>query len=251
MKKIFTLIAVAAMALSANAQSVIDYTAIKDGEFTIANATLNSASTTAKKMYDIDANAELDMYMNSAQNIHFQITNGSAKAKIFTVGVNTGETTDKGFIEFGGKNGIIYISGLAVGDVVKMQAASKGSTAASVSVLNSSNAVIASTTATLPVKAKGAEGADADGYVWKEYSFTVTEDMFKSIESVPYVRIKETAGGYRLKVIAINADLPSGIETVKAANAAKNAAAYNLAGQKVNDAFKGVVVKDGKKFMNK
>jgi hypothetical protein len=42
----------------------------------------------------------------------------------------------------------------------------------------------------------------------------------------------------------------AGIETVKAAQNA-NAAIYNLAGQKVDAAFKGMVIMNGKKFMNK
>ncbi len=42
----------------------------------------------------------------------------------------------------------------------------------------------------------------------------------------------------------------TGIETVKAAQNA-NAAIYNLAGQKVDAAFKGMVIMNGKKFMNK
>ena len=42
---------------------------------------------------------------------------------------------------------------------------------------------------------------------------------------------------------------PSGISSVKAENA--NATMYNLAGQKVGADYKGIVVKNGKKFMNK
>ena len=42
---------------------------------------------------------------------------------------------------------------------------------------------------------------------------------------------------------------PSGISSVKAENA--NATMYNLAGRKVGADYKGIVVKNGKKFMNK
>ena len=42
---------------------------------------------------------------------------------------------------------------------------------------------------------------------------------------------------------------PSGISSVKAENA--NATMYNLAGQKVDANYRGIVVKNGKKFMNK
>ncbi len=41
----------------------------------------------------------------------------------------------------------------------------------------------------------------------------------------------------------------AGISTVKADNANLNAPAYNLAGQKVNNSFKGLVIKGGKKFV--
>ena len=45
---------------------------------------------------------------------------------------------------------------------------------------------------------------------------------------------------------------PTGIETVKAAAELKaDADIYNLAGQKVNAAFKGMVIMNGKKFINK
>ncbi len=45
---------------------------------------------------------------------------------------------------------------------------------------------------------------------------------------------------------------PSGIETVKTATAKNaNAPIYNLAGQKVDAAFKGMVIMNGKKFINK
>lgn len=44
--------------------------------------------------------------------------------------------------------------------------------------------------------------------------------------------------------------VPTGINTVKAVEA-ENGAAYNLAGQKVADDFKGVVIKNGKKMIQK
>ena len=43
----------------------------------------------------------------------------------------------------------------------------------------------------------------------------------------------------------------TGITTITANEAAKNAPAYNLAGQKVSESYKGVVIKDGKKFVQK
>ena len=43
---------------------------------------------------------------------------------------------------------------------------------------------------------------------------------------------------------------PSGINNVNAAKA-ENAVRYNLAGQKVNNDYKGVVIMNGKKMLNK
>lgn len=45
--------------------------------------------------------------------------------------------------------------------------------------------------------------------------------------------------------------LESGIKGIQVVNANSNAALYNMAGQRVNDSYKGVVVKGGKKFVNK
>ena len=53
--------------------------------------------------------------------------------------------------------------------------------------------------------------------------------------------------------LAVNADLPAitdGISTLKVVDKA-NGAIYNLAGQKVSNDFKGLVIKNGKKFVIK
>ena len=52
-----------------------------------------------------------------------------------------------------------------------------------------------------------------------------------------------------VKVIDLNGD-PNGIEAVKA-NQLVNGAIFNLAGQKVNANYKGVVIQNGKKFIQK
>ena len=59
--------------------------------------------------------------------------------------------------------------------------------------------------------------------------------------------------GYTFAPGAKKEDLVDGIETIKAVAAADNANApvYNLAGQQVNSGFKGLVIKNGKKFVVK
>ena len=56
-----------------------------------------------------------------------------------------------------------------------------------------------------------------------------------------------------VQAITINTDLPeisTGIGVVKA-NAEDNGAAYNVAGQKVDEGYKGLVIKGGKKMIQK
>lgn len=50
---------------------------------------------------------------------------------------------------------------------------------------------------------------------------------------------------------AINVNTTTGIESVKAEKFDVNAPAYNMAGQRVNKGFKGLIIKGGKKFVNK
>ena len=50
--------------------------------------------------------------------------------------------------------------------------------------------------------------------------------------------------------ILIQPEYPTGIKTVKA-GATENGAIYNLAGQKVDENYKGVVIQNGKKVVVK
>jgi len=61
----------------------------------------------------------------------------------------------------------------------------------------------------------------------------------------------EACGGAVPTDVEADFDKPTGIETVKAAEVKANAAMFNLAGQQVNGAFKGMVIMSGKKFIVK
>ena len=70
-----------------------------------------------------------------------------------------------------------------------------------------------------------------------------------------YILAKPAAAGARLNVVWLDEDGNvdeelTAIQNVKAAKA-ENGAIYNLAGQKVNASYKGVVIKDGKKYIQK
>ena len=57
--------------------------------------------------------------------------------------------------------------------------------------------------------------------------------------------------GINLYDIKVTPSTPTGITNVNAAAVAADAPAYNLAGQKVAPSYKGIVIKNGKKFLNK
>ena len=59
------------------------------------------------------------------------------------------------------------------------------------------------------------------------------------------------SGLFAVKVAYTPGVTPSGIQTVKSATIDVNAPAYNLAGQKVDKSFKGVVIQNGKKMIQK
>ena len=58
------------------------------------------------------------------------------------------------------------------------------------------------------------------------------------------------SGLYAVKVV-YTPGAPTGIQTVKAETIDVNAPIYNLAGQQVDSSFKGVVIQNGKKMIQK
>lgn len=63
--------------------------------------------------------------------------------------------------------------------------------------------------------------------------------------------IQETAGGFGIQSVTISGGTPTGISNVEASASAKSSTLYNLAGQQVSESYKGIVVKNGKKYLNK
>ena len=85
-------------------------------------------------------------------------------------------------------------------------------------------------------------------YVNDYYSF----DDFKETEDWPNSNL-ETGTKLELPVtqLVFTKDKTSGINEIKTANAVKNATTYNIAGQKVGQDYKGLVIKAGKKYLKK
>lgn len=203
MKKFFLFTAAVVAALTVNAK-VIDLSAIGTAisDWTISEATLNNDNSDPDKgkfVYDIKAGVPSESFINAAPDVVFQIKNGSDKAKAFVV--YPGKC-----YEFGGKNGILIIKGTAAGDAIKLTVAAKGSTASNFADEAGAfpvNAVAVSADLTLP--AKGSDGADEQGYVWKELEYTALGGE---------VQIKEFAGGYRISKIQVGAG--QGVENINA-----------------------------------
>ena len=76
-------------------------------------------------------------------------------------------------------------------------------------------------------------------YDWKEYTLTVTHND-------PFLKFEKN-----MCIQKITVKDASGIAAVKAANKVANNQMYNLAGQKVGKDYKGIVIVNGKKMLNK
>ena len=57
--------------------------------------------------------------------------------------------------------------------------------------------------------------------------------------------------GFGIQSVTISGGTPTGISNVEASASAKSSTLYNLAGQQVSESYKGIVVKNGKKYLNK
>lgn len=92
----------------------------------------------------------------------------------------------------------------------------------------------------------------ADG---TQYGFTSVDGAaFKQVKSGEAIPAKKgyivLNGASAAKYSICFGDETTGIQTIEAASAA-NAAMYNLAGQRVDKAYKGIVIVNGKKYLNK
>lgn len=97
----------------------------------------------------------------------------------------------------------------------------------------------------------GATKADGTQYGFTSKSGTPAFAQVKSGEAIPakkgYIVLTDASAA---KYSICFGDEATGIQTIEAASAA-NAAMYNLAGQRVDKAYKGIVIVNGKKYLNK
>jgi len=168
-------------------------------------------------------------YMNASfsnmENVKLAYKNGSSKKNIY-------KFAEK-FTQVDGKNGIIIISGLKADDVVSLFVSAKGGTPAKFEALKGC-------TADAGNPGEVTKAASVDEYV--EVKFTATDSE---------IQIKETSGGFRISKLLVNGGATGIQETVAPVKVINNGAIYNLAGQKVNESYKGIVIKNGKKYFQK
>ncbi len=102
---------------------------------------------------------------------------------------------------------------------------------------------------TVDYEPNGDDGADDHIYI---ISFRAQPNTANaSREAVVYIQGKGNQSDLEIIVTQLGADGSDGIENVEAPEVAKTGATYNLAGQKVSENAKGIVIKDGKKVLNK
>lgn len=216
MKKFFTLIAAVAMAASVNAQTtLVDYPTSQAG-ITLHNAAGNITYATVK------------IHTNT------QSVNCIKVAKSFS----TDKKVTDDYVELTAEGGF------KAGDVVSITG-----------VYNNASE-------------KNAAIAIFSGKVGEEASILFKTDNFINARLVnddptaqTYTLTQDAAtlqlgrngntGACITKLTVVRGGTPTGISNVEASASAKSSALYNLAGQQVSESYKGIVVKNGKKYLNK
>lgn len=193
MKKFFFFAAALVAAATINAKTYDFATYATEADWVVTSATKNATESKEDKLvYDIQGGVEAVVSPKGAENIKFTIKNGSDKKKAFNI--NLGKS-----FEFGGKNGIIKLSGVQVGASIKLVVAAKSEKAAAdfadATKAYPKGAIAVSTDLTCPVK--NSEGADENGYVWKTLEYQATSSN---------VEIKEFSGGYRISSLTIGGE---------------------------------------------
>ena len=88
----------------------------------------------------------------------------------------------------------------------------------------------------------------ASGFGFTKYDQTKQKGLSKDCV---YIQTDPSTASARVNIVWLDEEGATAIQSIKTKAAAQNGAIYNLAGQKVNAAYKGVVIKDGKKYIQK
>ena len=234
MKKFFTLIAAVAIAASMNAQGTY---AVAEGD-----------EVTAGKQITSVANVTLT-YMENA---------GTA----FAVGKATSNWADADFTAYvcGVNNGKLVSGAEPTGCVYKFETVKAGSVTVGVQlggtkgfhILNADFAEVAPASYNLPAAKDGdsqefTQNEKGENIIAKKSNGTVTFSVAEG--GTYYVLAAGTKMGfYGFKYVT---GTSTGISDIQAPKSSKDGATFNLLGQKVVNDATGIVIKNGKKFINK
>ena len=234
MKKFFTLIAAVAIAASMNAQGTY---AVAEGD-----------EVTAGKQITSVANVTLT-YMENA---------GTA----FAVGKATSNWADADFTAYvcGVNNGKLVSGAEPTGCVYKFETVKAGSVTVGVQlggtkgfhILNADFAEVAPASYNLPAAKDGdsqefTQNEKGENIIAEKSNGTVTFSVAEG--GTYYVLAAGTRMGfYGFKYVT---GTSTGISDIQAPKSSKDGATFNLLGQKVASNAKGIVIKNGKKFINK
>ena len=253
MKKIFTLIAVAAMAISANAQTyqltVGDKTAAGTKITSVADIAMTYGAAGDAEFKEVKANGD-DLKANTGYN-----------AKTDGNGVNPVDGANKGFNKGGGTpvTGTFYLFEPTKDGNLEVFIVCNAN---KVFAILEDGVNIATSETAFTYKAYDENGSeistsfsednrgstDTQGLAFADKIYGTITFAVKANKKyhVFCAGSKLGFGGFTFPASA------TGIESVKASvKAAQNGATYNVAGQKVNAAAKGLVIKNGVKVINK
>ena len=232
MKKFFTLIAAVAMAASMNAQGTY---AVQEGD-----------------------NVKAGDKITSVENI--TLTYMEKDGTAFAVGKKTVNWADADFGAYvcGKNNGKLVKGGEPTGCVYKFETVKAGSVTVGVQlaenkgfhILDADFAEVVPASYNLPAEKDGdsqefTQNAKGENIVAVKSNGTVTIDV--AAGGTYYVLAAGTKlGFYGFK---FKEGVTNGITSVNANATSKSSEIYNLAGQKVSGSYKGIVIKNGKKYV--
>ena len=234
MKKFFTLIAAVAIAASMNAQGTY---AVQEGD-----------------------NVKAGDQISSVDNI--TLTYMENDDVEFAAGKKTTNWADADFTAYvcGVNNGKLVSGAEPTGCVYKFETVKAGSVTVGVQlggtkgfhILNADFAEVAPASYNLPAAKDGAsqeftQNEKGENIIAEKSNGTVTFSVAEG--GTYYVLAAGTRMGfYGFKYVT---DTSTGISDIQAPKSSKDGATFNLLGQKVANDAKGIVIKNGKKFINK
>lgn len=185
-------------------------------------------------MYVADATGGIDFYKSDLTYIAGQTLNGSITATYKDYN-SLPELTD------------IESNKLEASDEVIDVTPVEMSVAEAANVSNACKLVKITNVTAVSIDSKYYTDEDKTIQIYNKFNLNYTPDTEKAHDYVgiiiPYNKVIEIA--------PTEAPITTGISSLSADEAVADAPAYNLAGQKVTGAYKGVVVKGGKKFVQK